>query len=130
MLFEYQETLLSVVWGAGVGLMDGPLLTLCSALLETVDEESEEEGYGKDRDKEVHNQPKICRDASSQALDPGEQALPKPWRGLADVQAVEILAGSRDIEESCAQFRLGLGRRISRAPQGPEPGTRAGTGRL
>jgi len=99
-------------------------------LLETVDDEGDEEGHGKDGDQEVHDQPEIHGDTSPQALHSGEQALPEPGRALAGVQAVEIPASARDIEESGTEFLLGLGRWVSRTPERPEPCPGASTGRI
>jgi len=107
---ELQEALLPVVWGAGVGVLDRLALASRRPLLETVDDEGEEKGHGKDGDKEVHDQPEIHGDTSPQALDPAEQALPEPWWALAGVQATEIPASGRDIEEPGTEFLLGLGR--------------------
>jgi len=107
---ELQEALLPVVWGAGVGVLDRLALASRRPLLEPVDDEGEQEGHGKDVNQEVHDQPEIHGDTSPQALHPDEQALSEPRWALAGVQATEIPASSRDIEEPGTEFLLGLGR--------------------
>ena len=74
-------------------------------------------GHGKDRDKEVHDQADIRGQSSPQALHPGEQALPHPWRALTGIETAQILASSGAVEDPCAEFRLGLGEWVSRTPE-------------
>src|SRR5262245_22677813 len=130
LLPEGHEALLSIGWGAGVGVFDRLTLASCCPLLETVDDEGKEKGHGKDGDNEVYDQPEIHGDTSSQALNPDEQALPKPGGALAGIEALEISASSRGVEEPGAEFLPGLRRWISRAPERPEPCPWAGTGRV
>jgi len=85
-VFERQKALLPVVAGASIGTLDGLFLTPGRTLFELINDEGKEERDGKDRDKEVHNQADIRDYASSQALHPGKQALPHPWRALAGVE--------------------------------------------
>jgi hypothetical protein len=77
-VFERQQTLLSVVGGASIGTLDGLFLTPGYTLFELIDDKGKQERYGKDRDKEVHNQADIRGYASPQALHPDAQALPHP----------------------------------------------------
>jgi hypothetical protein len=128
LLLECQEALLPIAWRAGIGLLDRLTLASRGPLLKAIDDEGEEEGYGKDGDKKVHDQPEIHQDAGPQVLNPGEQALPESGWVLAGIEALEIPAGGRDIEEPGTEFLLGLGRWISRTPECPEPCPRAGTG--
>ena len=127
-VFEYQKALLPVVRGSSIGTLDGLFLTPGRTLFELIDDEGEEEWYGKDRDKEVHNQADIRGYASSQALHPGEPALPHPWRALAGIETAQILASRGAVEDSCAKCWLVLGGWISRTPECSQPCPRAGTG--
>ena len=127
-LLECQEALLPVVWRASVGVLDCLLLASRRPLFDTVDDEGEEEGHGKDGDKEVHDQSEIHHHARAQALDPGKQALAESWCILAGIQAAQILPRGRDIEEPWREFLLGPGWGSSRAPERPESCTWAGTG--
>ena len=85
-LFERQEALLPIVWGASIGVLDRLTLALRCLLFELVDDEGEEKGDGKDGDKEVDEQSDIRRDASPQALYPDTQVLPDPWWALAGIE--------------------------------------------
>jgi hypothetical protein len=58
-MFERQQALLPIVRGASIGTLDGLLLTSGGTLFEPVDDEGEEERYGKDREKEVYDQADI-----------------------------------------------------------------------
>jgi len=127
-VFERQKALLPVVRGASISTLDDLCLTPSRTLFELIDDEGKEERYGKDRDKEVHNQTDIRGDASSQALHPGESALPHPWRALAGAETAQILASRGAVEDPCAKCRLVLGGWVSRTPEGSQPCPRASTG--
>jgi len=127
-VLDFQEALLPIGCRPGVGMLDGSLLALRYTPRKTVDEESEEEGDGKDRHEEVHDKPEIRGDASAQAVHSGEQALPQSSRVQTGIQAVQILAGGRDIEDLDSAFLGRCGSEVSRPPQGSGPSTRAGAG--
>src|SRR6266853_1068586 len=127
-VLERQQALLPIVRGASIGTLHGLCLALGRTLLELVDDEGEEERYGKDRDKEVHEQADVRGQSSPQALYPGEPTLQHSWRALTGVETAQILASRGAIEDACAQFLLVLGGRVSRTPECPQPCPRAGTG--
>src|SRR2546426_5085587 len=55
-LFPYTTLFRS---GASIGVLDRLALALHGALFELIDNEGEEEGHGKDGDKEINNQSEI-----------------------------------------------------------------------
>jgi len=126
-VLEYQKALLPIVRGTSIGALDGLFLTSGRTLFEPVDNEGKKEGYSKDRDKEIHHQANIGGDTSPQALHPGKQALPHPWRALAAVETTQILTSPGTIEDPCAQFLLVLGGWVSRSSECSQPRPRAGT---
>src|SRR5262245_28959277 len=87
-VLQGQQALLPILWRASVGLLDRLALALHGALFELIDNEGEEEGHGKDGDKEVDNQSKIRGHPGPQALHSGVQALPDPCRALAAIETV------------------------------------------
>src|SRR5215471_3127791 len=108
-VLERQQAVLPIVGGASIGTLHRLFLTSGCTLFECVDDESEEERYGKDRDKEVHDQAGIRGHANPQTLHSSPQALPHPWWALAGVETAQILASSCDIQDAGSQFLLVLG---------------------
>ena len=57
-LFDGEQSLLTIRRRAGVDLYDALLVTLLGTTLDCLDDERQDEGHGEDGDKEVHDQAK------------------------------------------------------------------------
>lgn len=115
-VLEFEQSLVSIGRGAGVGLQNTLPQSSGGTALSVLDRQCQEQGQGKDGDEEIKNNGKRDTNSSRQPFEARQLARQESPRRLAGVKMMQILPGSRRIDQAGTECIAGAFNRL-RCPQ-------------
>lgn len=113
--FEFEQSLTPIFRCAGVDLQEALLQAFCGTALSVLNGKRQEQWQGEDGGEKIEDNGERDANPGRQTFEPGQLALQERARRLAGVEMLQILFGSRCIDQAGAEWIAAGFNRISRA---------------